>query len=63
MLFKIAGIFTLSAQQVPFYQNIAAGLVPYPAVMENNLQNELPFMVTENSLEVMSKLPRALVVV
>ena len=32
------------------YQNIAAGLVPYPAVMENNLQNELPFMATENIL-------------
>ncbi len=32
------------------YQNIATGLVPYPAVMENNLQNELPFMATENIL-------------
>ena len=32
------------------YQNIAAGLVPYPAVMEMNLKNELPFMATENIL-------------
>ena len=32
------------------YQNIATGLVPYPAVMESNLQNELPFMATENIL-------------
>ena len=32
------------------YQNIATGLVPYPAVMEANLGNELPFMATENIL-------------
>ena len=32
------------------YQNVASGLVPYPAVMEANLQNELPFMATENIL-------------
>ncbi|HIA20333.1 MAG TPA: adenylosuccinate lyase [Planctomycetes bacterium] len=32
------------------YQNIAAGLVPYPAVIEANLKNELPFMATENIL-------------
>jgi adenylosuccinate lyase len=32
------------------YQNIATGLVPYPAVMEVNLGNELPFMATENIL-------------
>jgi len=32
------------------YQNIATGLVPYPAVMEANLKNELPFMATENIL-------------
>jgi len=32
------------------YQNIAAGLIPYPAVMETNLKNELPFMATENIL-------------
>ena len=32
------------------YQNIAAGLVPYPAVMDMNLKNELPFMATENIL-------------
>ncbi len=32
------------------YQNIASGLVPYPAVMEANLKNELPFMATENIL-------------
>jgi adenylosuccinate lyase len=32
------------------YQNIAAGLVPYPAVIAANLKNELPFMATENIL-------------
>ena len=32
------------------YQNIAAGLVPYPAVIEANLKNELPFMATEKIL-------------
>ena len=32
------------------YQNVATGLVPYPAVMGNHLQNELPFMATENIL-------------
>lgn len=30
------------------YHNVAAGLVVYPAVIHKNLQDELPFMATEN---------------
>ncbi|MFO0870577.1 MAG: adenylosuccinate lyase [Pirellulales bacterium] len=32
------------------YQNVAAGLVVYPKVIERNLAEELPFMATENIL-------------
>lgn len=32
------------------YQNVASGLVVYPKVVERNLAEELPFMVTENIL-------------
>ncbi len=32
------------------YHNVAAGLVVYPAVIAKNLQDELPFMATENIL-------------
>jgi len=32
------------------YQNVASGLVVYPAVIEKNLREELPFMATENIL-------------
>lgn len=32
------------------YQNVAAGLVPYPHVIARNLGEELPFMATENIL-------------
>lgn len=32
------------------YQNITAGLVLYPAVIERNLREELPFMASENIL-------------
>jgi adenylosuccinate lyase len=32
------------------YQNVAAGLVVYPAVIARRLQEELPFMATENIL-------------
>jgi len=32
------------------YQNIAQGMVVYPKVIERNLMQELPFMVTENIL-------------
>jgi adenylosuccinate lyase len=32
------------------YQNIADGMVVYPKVIERNLQEELPFMATENLL-------------
>lgn len=32
------------------YQNVAAGLVVYPQVVEKNLREELPFMATENIL-------------
>ncbi len=32
------------------YENVAAGLVVYPKVIERHLQDELPFMATENLL-------------
>ena len=32
------------------YQNVARGLVVYPAVIERHLREELPFMATENIL-------------
>jgi adenylosuccinate lyase len=32
------------------YQNVAQGLVVYPAVIARRLQEELPFMATENIL-------------
>lgn len=32
------------------YQNVASGLVVYPAVIQRHLQEELPFMATENLL-------------
>lgn len=32
------------------YQNVAAGLVVFPKVIEKNLREELPFMATENIL-------------
>ena len=32
------------------YQNVAAGLVTYPKVIERHLREELPFMATENIL-------------
>jgi adenylosuccinate lyase len=32
------------------YQNVTDGLVVYPAVLERNLREELPFMATENIL-------------
>ena len=32
------------------YQNVASGLVVYPKVIERNLNDELPFMATENIL-------------
>jgi len=32
------------------YQNIASGLMVYPATVEKNLREELPFMATENIL-------------
>jgi adenylosuccinate lyase len=32
------------------YQNVATGLIVYPAVIAKNLNEELPFMITENVL-------------
>ena len=37
------------------YQNIATGLVVYPHVIEKHLQEELPFMATENILMAATK--------
>ena len=32
------------------YENVARGLVVYPKVIDRNLREELPFMITENVL-------------